>query len=287
MRESVGKAPKQTCRDAILNSFYVDDFLGGASSPDEALSLYKDITTTLASRGMSIRKWASNSKQVMNEIPVELHLNKDFLLLKDDHSIKTLGLNWTPQTDILFSCIRKKTDSEHSTALPHAVKTENSTKFDEKHRIHDFSILAQVDPMVNFQAENDKVKIGTEGQKWSRSHPQACPLQTGQQKKQKYKKCNFSPITKNGPMVNIPITFHKEKVKLHTQTFDKPHENGCPIDLPPKQASYSELTQNYDTSKNHSDGHIRTNFSNTNQQNIVANNTPIASPFVSHAKTRK
>ena len=106
LRESVDKAPNQTCRDAILNSFYVDDFLGGASSPDEAVSLYKDITTTLASRGMPIRKWASNSKQVMNEIPAELH-EKDFLLLKDDHSIKTLGLNWTPQTDTLFSCIRK------------------------------------------------------------------------------------------------------------------------------------------------------------------------------------
>ena len=105
--------------------------------------------------------------------------------------------------------------------------------------------------MVNFQDENDQVKIGAEGQKRFRSHPQACPLKTGQQKKQKYKKCNFSPITKNGHMVNIPITFDKEKMKLHTQTFDKPHKNGCPIDLRPKQALYSNLTQNYDTSKNH------------------------------------
>ena len=55
LRESADKAPNQTCRDAILNSFYVDDFLGGASSPDEAVSLYKDITTTLASRGKPIR----------------------------------------------------------------------------------------------------------------------------------------------------------------------------------------------------------------------------------------
>ena len=38
--ESVDKAPNQTCRDAISNSFYVDDILDGASSPDEAVSLY-------------------------------------------------------------------------------------------------------------------------------------------------------------------------------------------------------------------------------------------------------
>ena len=117
LRESVDKAPNQTCRDAILNSFYVDGFLSGASFPDEAVSLFKDITTTLASRGMPIRKWASNSKQVINEIPVELHENKDFLLLKDDHSIKTLGLNWTPQTDTFFFRAFEKTDSEHSTAF--------------------------------------------------------------------------------------------------------------------------------------------------------------------------
>ena len=70
-------------------------------------------------------------------------------------------------------------------------------------------------------------------------------------------------------MVNILITIHKEKVKLHSHNFDKSHENGCPIDLRQKQESYSPLTRNYDTSKNHSDGHLRTNFSNTNQQNTV------------------
>ena len=48
-------------------------------------------------------------------------------------------------------------------------------------------------------------------------------------------------------------------MKLHTQTFDKSHENGCPIDLRPKQASYSTFKQNYDTFKNHSDGQLRTN----------------------------
>ena len=117
------------------------------------------------------------------------------LLVSIEHLKRTLS----------FFVHSKKTDSEHSKSFPHAVKTENSTKFDEIHNIHDFGIPAQVDPMVNFQDENDKVKIGAKGQKRSHSHPQACPLQTGLQKKQKYKKCKFSPITKNGPMVNIPM----------------------------------------------------------------------------------
>ena len=178
-------------QSAILNSFYVDDFLGGASSPDEAVSLYKDITSTLASRGMPIRNWASNSKQVIKEFPVELH-EKDFLLLKDDHSIKTLGFNWTPQTDtFFFRTIENKTIQSTPHPSPcqcSAVKTENSTKFDIKQKIHDFGISAQLDLMVKFQDENDKVKIGAEGQKWSHSRPQACPLPTGLQNKQKYKK---------------------------------------------------------------------------------------------------
>ena len=70
LRESFDKAPNQTCRGAILNSFYVNDILGGASSPAEAVALYKGITTTLASRGVPIRKWSSNSKQVYERIPV-------------------------------------------------------------------------------------------------------------------------------------------------------------------------------------------------------------------------
>ena len=41
-------------------------------------------------------------------------------------------------------------------------------------------------------------------------------------------------------MVNIPI---KEKLETYTQTFDKPHENSCPIDLRPKQESYSNCTE--------------------------------------------
>ena len=128
LRESVDKATNHFCGDAILNSFYVDDFLGGTSSPDEAVSLYKDITITLASPGMPIRKWASISKQVMKELLVEIHENKDFLLLKDDHGIKTLGLNWTPQTETFFFCAFENTNSEHSIFLPHAVKTKSLIK---------------------------------------------------------------------------------------------------------------------------------------------------------------
>ena len=178
----------------------------------------------------------------------------------------------------------EKTDAEHPTPCPMlssqkipliSIKNTRFTIFVLQHKLIQWSTFRM----------KVTVKIGAECQKWSHSHPQASPSQTEQQKRQKYKN-NFSSVTKNGPMVNIPITFDKEKVEIHTQTFDNPYENSCPVDLRPKQASYSNLTQNYDTSKNHSDGH-RTTFSNTNQQNIVANNTPTASPLVPYVKTSK
>ena len=116
--------------------------------------------------------------------------------------------------------------------------------------------------------------------------PRLAPCKLDNRKSKNTQNLNFDQSRKMDLWSTFPSCLTK-KVKLHIQTFHKPHENGCPIDLRPKQASYSDLTQNYATSENHSDGHLRTKFSNTNQQNIVANNTPNASPLVPHAKTSK
>ena len=174
----------------------------------------------------------------------EFQFNYTIFLIQDDHSI-----DWTPETDTFFMHPKKTYSALH--ILSHAVRTKNSTKFDEKHKLHDFSISEQVDPMVNFQDECDKIKNGADGQKRSCSHPQACPLQTEQQKMQKYKNCDFLPITNHGPIVNIPITFDKEKVEKHTQTFDKPHKTDCSIHLTPKQASYSNFKKLRHFKKSH------------------------------------
>ena len=73
-------APNQICKPSILESFDVDDYGGGAASESAALKLQQDVTSTLASVGMQIRKWASSSKAVMAAIPPELREKRTFIL---------------------------------------------------------------------------------------------------------------------------------------------------------------------------------------------------------------
>ena len=62
LRDTAERAKSPEGKDAILNSFFVDDFLGGSSSPEKVKALYQYITDTLASIGMQVRKRAGNSK---------------------------------------------------------------------------------------------------------------------------------------------------------------------------------------------------------------------------------
>ena len=48
--------PYPVAKSQILESFYVDDFLSGAATPEAALTLTEDVTTILVKGGFSIRK---------------------------------------------------------------------------------------------------------------------------------------------------------------------------------------------------------------------------------------
>ena len=101
LRDTVKDAPSIHCKNSLLNSFYVDDILGGGDTQEQVIGLFKDITTTLELIGMSTRKWASNSYEVREAISPELQ-EKDLFIGEHDHTIKTLGLNWQPKTDTFY-----------------------------------------------------------------------------------------------------------------------------------------------------------------------------------------
>ena len=92
----------------ILNNFYVDDFLGGASSTQEASTLFKDIRTVLQKGGFNLTKWRSSSKEVLDLIPEHL---QESITIKDSTSInsitpsKALGLIWDSALDVMSPSI--------------------------------------------------------------------------------------------------------------------------------------------------------------------------------------
>lgn len=91
----------EACR-IILNDFYVDDLASGADNVEEARRLQHEIKETLMRGGFNLRKWASNSAEILGAIPEcdqEIKLQHD-IGINTSATIKTLGIKWCPATDM-------------------------------------------------------------------------------------------------------------------------------------------------------------------------------------------
>jgi hypothetical protein len=88
--------------DTVLRSFYVDDYLKSVPSVKGAIHLVKDVKSVLAQGGFHIRQWISNSREVVNTIPVperakevmDLDLNQDAMPIE-----RALGVRWCVESD--------------------------------------------------------------------------------------------------------------------------------------------------------------------------------------------
>ncbi|XP_065085291.1 uncharacterized protein LOC135707407 [Ochlerotatus camptorhynchus] len=74
--------------------------LSGVDDIEEGKVLIKEMIELLQSAGFSLRKWNSNSKELLSEVPVDLRDEHSILELdSSSSSVKTLGLTWEPSTD--------------------------------------------------------------------------------------------------------------------------------------------------------------------------------------------
>ena len=88
----------------LEQSFYVDDFLGGADSPEAALSLYNDLRTVLSQAGFQLKKWRSSSADVLASIPEDLQEPLPQQELVDLHAAsypRALGIAWDSREDTM------------------------------------------------------------------------------------------------------------------------------------------------------------------------------------------
>ena len=108
---------------AIRDDFYVDDFLGGASSVKEAKALQSQIVKTLAKIQMPIRKWSSNSQELLDSIPPEDREEATVEVARNECGIKTLGVGWNTKRDV-FSFVVPRALKDHPvlTDLPAGLK---------------------------------------------------------------------------------------------------------------------------------------------------------------------
>ncbi|XP_058830213.1 uncharacterized protein LOC131689266 isoform X1 [Topomyia yanbarensis] len=86
---------------ALRKGFYVDDFIGGASTITEAICVRNELIDLLGKGGCSLRKWASNEQRVLKD------LDEDKIAVQNEHrfdteeTVKTLGICWEPKYDTL------------------------------------------------------------------------------------------------------------------------------------------------------------------------------------------
>ena len=114
----------------IKNSFYVDDFFGGANSVSEASLLREQITNILSKGGFSLRKWRSSSQEVLDSIPQELREEIPDCKMLDSHSAcypKALGLVWDSRQDCMATNIEV---SEHYSSTKRGVVSDIARTFD-------------------------------------------------------------------------------------------------------------------------------------------------------------
>lgn len=83
----------------ILNDFYVDDLLSGSYEVSEALKIQTQLRELANTAGLNLRKWASNHDVLLQSIPIADREIKTSLLIEFDDTIKSLGIQWNPNTD--------------------------------------------------------------------------------------------------------------------------------------------------------------------------------------------
>ena len=85
---------------SIKFDFYVDDYLSGAETLEDAKQKVHEICTQLKQYGMELRKWASSHSDIIVELPQHLRESSDEEKFMDqNYKIKTLGISWKPNLD--------------------------------------------------------------------------------------------------------------------------------------------------------------------------------------------
>ncbi|XP_055633678.1 uncharacterized protein LOC129774015 [Toxorhynchites rutilus septentrionalis] len=89
-----------TASKVVQDDFYIDDVLSGADTIHAAIQLQFDLQELLARGAFPLRKWCSNSPEVLRNVPEEdRELIFDVDGSSSNASIKTLGLLWDPTQD--------------------------------------------------------------------------------------------------------------------------------------------------------------------------------------------
>lgn len=79
----------------IKSNMYLDDVLGGSHTLEEAVATYNQLKTVFSLGCFNLRKWCSNSPDLLQHIP---EVDREQKALKTH--VNTLGISWSSQNDM-------------------------------------------------------------------------------------------------------------------------------------------------------------------------------------------
>ncbi len=89
----------------VQTTFYVDDCLTGADNIQDALQLSEDLNALLSLACFNLRKWRSNSSELLDSLSPDLkETDNSMLSISPSDFPKTLGVHWDSFTDTLHVC---------------------------------------------------------------------------------------------------------------------------------------------------------------------------------------
>lgn len=85
---------------AILKGFYMDNLWYGSDTVEDLIRLQETVHRKLAEGGFPLRKYASNTPELLARIDPDLIESLKKVSLNDEKTISTLGIQWDPSKDV-------------------------------------------------------------------------------------------------------------------------------------------------------------------------------------------
>jgi hypothetical protein len=123
---------------------YVDDVLDSCETSKDAIELRRQLSELLNSASFRLRKWSSNNKSVLEDVPEEdrqpgLEIREDG---RPTGKVKTLGVTWKSENDVFTFNVKIPEIKE--TTTKREVLSAISTLFDPLQFLSPFTVRAKI-----------------------------------------------------------------------------------------------------------------------------------------------
>lgn len=109
-------------------NFYMDDLITGAATEDRAIELYRQMKAMTGESGMELRKWATNSWFVLEDL-AEAETSNNQPIAMDQEGVRSiLGAYWNPLSDEIQFVVKEP--SEYRIVTKRVVTSEVAQIFD-------------------------------------------------------------------------------------------------------------------------------------------------------------